>query len=55
MAAKVVERSLQKLAEAERAGIVAIYGFEAARKSVSDIEATIAEHKALLRPIRGLP
>ena len=55
IASKAVERLRYQLAEAERAEIVAMHSFEAAKKIVSDIEVTIAEHKALLHPIRCLP
>jgi len=55
IASKTVERLRHQLAEAERAEIVAIYSFDAAKKIVSDIQDTIAEHKALLHPIRCLP
>ena len=55
IASKAVERLRHQLAEAEREEIVAVHSFEAARKIVSDIEDTIAEHKALLHPIRCLP
>jgi hypothetical protein len=55
IASKTVERLRHQLAEAERAEIVAIHSFEAAKKTVSDIEDTIAEHKALLHPLRYLP
>jgi hypothetical protein len=55
IASKTVERLRHQLAEAERAEIVAIHGFEAARKIVSDIEDAMAEHKVLLHPIRYLP
>jgi len=55
IASKTVERLRHQLAEAERYEIVAIHGFEAAKKTVSGIEDTIAEHKALLHPIRSLP
>ena len=55
IASKAVERLRYQLAEAERAEIVAMHSFEAAKKIVSDIEDTIAEHKALLHPIRCLP
>jgi hypothetical protein len=53
-ASKTVKRLRQQLAEAERAEIVAIHSFEAAMKTVSDIEDTIATHKALIHPIRYL-
>ena len=55
IASKAVERLRHQLAEAEREEIVAMHSFEAAKKIVSDIEDTIAEHKALLHPIRCLP
>jgi len=55
IASKTVERLRNQLAEAERAEIVAIHSFDAAKKIVSDIQDTIAEHKALLHPIRCLP
>ena len=55
IASKAVERLRHQLAEAERAEVAAVHSFEAARKIVSDIEDTIAEHKALLHPIRYLP
>jgi hypothetical protein len=55
IASKTVERLRRQLAEAERAEIVAIHSFEAAMKTVSDIEDTIATHKALIHPIRYLP
>jgi len=55
IASKTVHRLRHQLAEAERAEVVAIHGFEAAKKTVSGIEDTIAEHKALLHPIRCLP
>ena len=46
-ATSLPRRNAQKL-------IVAIHRFEGARKIVSDFDATIAEHKALLYLIRGL-
>lgn len=52
---KVVESLRHQLAEAERAKRVAIHSFEAAKKAVSDIEATISSYKALVHPIRSLP
>ena len=55
IASKTVEGLRHQLAEAERAEIVAMHSFEAARKIVSNIEDTIAEHKTLLHPIRCLP
>lgn len=55
MVSRAVERLRNQLTEAERAELVAIHNFEAARKVVSDIEDTIAEHKALIHPIRCLP
>ena len=55
IASKTVERLRHQLAEAERYKIVAIHSFEAAKKIVSGIEDTIAEHKALLCSIRCLP
>jgi hypothetical protein len=55
IASKTVERLRHQLAEAERAEIVAMHSFEAAMKTVSDIEDTIAARKALIHPIRYLP
>ena len=55
IASKAVERLRHQLAEAERVEIVAIHSFEAAKKIVCGIEDTIAEHKAILHPIRCLP
>lgn len=55
IASKVVESLRHQLAEAERAKMVAIHSFEAAKKAVSDIEATISSYKALVHPIRSLP
>ena len=55
IASKAVERLRHQLAEAERAEIVTMHNSEAAKKIVSDIEDTIAEHKTLLRSIRCLP
>ena len=55
MAPKVVKCTRYQQAEAERAEIVIIHGFGAARKIVADIEATIAEHKASFTPSFGFP